>query len=127
MAVSNLGDMSELIEGLKKASEAKVKEDMFKEQNIDKNHVIGYVVASAILLLGAMMAGVNYLKVRDLLITAKIFGPFLIVSVGLFIYFGLTQETREDYAMERKRAFGYSLATVILLIGIYKRICIFCR
>lgn len=119
MAVSSLGNMDELVEGLKKASEAKIKEGMLKEQNIDKKHVIGYVVASVILLLGAMISGVRYLKAKDLLITLKIFIPFLIISSGIFTYFGLTQETRENYAMKRKRAFGYSIAVVILLIGIY--------
>lgn len=61
-AVSGLGDMSELVENLRKASETKFAEDMFKSPPLDKIHVIGYVLASAILLFGIMTTGIIYLR-----------------------------------------------------------------
>ncbi|MCR2043440.1 permease prefix domain 1-containing protein [Anaerosalibacter massiliensis] len=118
-ATSDLGDMSELVEGLKKASEQKMYENMYKRQPLDKKHIIGYIVASAILLSGIMVSGITYFEVKDLLSTVGALMPFLIISVGLFVYFGLTQETKQNYGMKRKRAMGYSLATTVLLLGIF--------
>lgn len=118
-ATSDLGDMSELVEGLKKASEQKMYENMYKRQLLDKKHIIGYIVASAILLSGIMVSGITYFEVKDLLSTVGALMPFLIISVGLFVYFGLTQETKQNYGMKRKRAMGYSLATTVLLLGIF--------
>lgn len=117
-AISDLGDMSELIHGLKRASEQKIYENMHRKQSIDKKHVIGYIVASVILLVGIMLSGVKYLDTEDLLYTVRLILPFLIISSGLFIYFGLTQETAHAYGMKNKRALGYSLATMILILGL---------
>lgn len=116
--VSSLGDMNELVESLKKASEAKAA-DMFNNQPLDKKHVLGYVTASAILLFGAMVTGIVYLQMKDLLTTISTLMPFFIASVGLFVYFGLTQETTHDYGMNWKRALAYSLATVVMLFGFF--------
>lgn len=118
-AVSSLGDMNELVESLKRASKEKFKKELFKTQPLDKKHVIGYVTASAILLFGMMVAGIVYLQMRDLLTTTGTLMPFFIVSVALFVYFGLTQETLTDYGMKGKRAFAYSLASAVLLFGIF--------
>ena len=64
-AVSSLGDMGELVDSLKKASEEKMHEEIFKSQPIGKKHAIGYTVASAILLIGLMLAGFeNNLYIR---------------------------------------------------------------
>lgn len=115
--IANLGDMSELVEGLKEASKG-VEEEMFKHQPMDKKHVIGYVVASAILLFGAMTSGIVYLQDKVLLATVGTLMPFLVVSVALFVYLGLTQESSHEYGMNPKRAIIYSLATSGLLFGV---------
>jgi hypothetical protein len=116
-AVSDLGDMSELIGSLKKASEAKVSENMFKPVPIDKKHIIGYVTASVSLLLGLMFAGFVYLQQKELPTALAYLMPFVLVSAPLFIYFGLTQETQQDYGMTSKRALTYSVASEIFLFG----------
>lgn len=116
-AVSNLGDMSELVGSLKKASEAKFNEDMFKSLPIDKKHVIGYVAASVSLLFGLMVGGIVYLQQKELLTALAYLIPFILVAAPIFIYFGLTQETRHDYGMNSKRALAYSVASEILLLG----------
>ena len=118
-AISDLGNMSELVEGLKKASERKAYEDMYKKQPINKKHVIGYILASAILLFGIMVSGITYFDAKDLLSAIGTLMPLLIVSVGIFVYFGLTQETKQNYGMIKKRAMAYSLATMVLLLGIF--------
>ncbi|HZJ76608.1 MAG TPA: permease prefix domain 1-containing protein [Oscillospiraceae bacterium] len=117
-SISDLGDMSELIEGLKKASGRKAHENMYKKQSIDKKHVIGYTAASAVLLFGAMISSITYFDAQNILSTITVLTPFLIVSVGLFTYFGLTQETKQHYGMGGKRAIAYSLATIVLLLGL---------
>lgn len=117
-AISDLGDMSELIEGLKKASEQKVYEDMYKKQPIDRKHVIGYITSSIILLLGIMLSGKKYLDAQNFLGAMRTLTPFLIISTGLYVYLGLTQETKQHYGMKEKRAAGYSLATMTLLVGL---------
>lgn len=116
-AVSDLGDMSELVGSLKKASEAKFNEDMFKPMPIDKKHVIGYVAASVSLLLGLMVGGFIYLQQKELLTALAYLMPFILVATPIFIYFGLTQETRQDYGMNSKRALSYSVASEIVLLG----------
>ena len=111
-AVSSLGDMGELVDSLKKASEEKMHEEIFKSQPIGKKHAIGYTVASAILLIGLMLAGFE----NNLYAATEVLMPFFVVSVGYFVYFGLTQESAHEYGMKGKRAFMYSLASAILVI-----------
>ena len=67
--MSGLGDMSELVENLKKASEIKFSAGIFKKQPLDKLHVIGYVLASAVLLFGIMTTGIVYLQMENLMTT----------------------------------------------------------
>jgi hypothetical protein len=118
-AVSSLGDMSELVESLKKVSYVKVQENNLETPTLDKKRVIGYVIASAILLFGIMTAGINYLVNNDLVGTTGTLMPFTMVAVGLFVYLGLTQETKHDYGMNNKRALAYTLASLILLFGLF--------
>ncbi|GAA0136961.1 permease prefix domain 1-containing protein [Paenibacillus sp. YSY-4.3] len=116
-AVSNLGDMSELVESLKKASETRFNEAMFKPVPLDKQHVIAYLIASVCVLLGLMLGGAAYLQYQDLFKTFIYLIPFILVAAPIFIYFGLTQETSHDYGMKSKRALSYSVAAEIFLLG----------
>lgn len=118
-AVSGLGDMDELVENLKKVSKEKFQEDINKELALDKKRIIAYIVASAILLFGAMTTGIVYLQGKNMMATIGTLMPFLIVSIVLFMYFGLTQETKHSYGMKSKRAFLYCLATAVFLFGIF--------
>lgn len=118
-AVSGLGDMSELVENLRTASETKFAENIFKSPPLDKVHVIGYVLASAILLFGIMSTGISYFQMNNLMTAVSTLMPFLITSVVLFVFLGLTQETAHDYGMNRKRALAYSLAIGLLLFGVF--------
>ncbi|TDT50262.1 permease prefix domain 1-containing protein [Fonticella tunisiensis] len=118
-AVSSLGDMDELVENLKKASQEKLQQNMFEAEALDKKHLIAYITASAILLFGIMTTGIVYLRNKDLMATTGTLMPFLIVSVLIFMYFGLTQETKHSYGMRPGRALLYCLATAILLFGIF--------
>lgn len=116
-AVSNLGDMSELIQSLKQISEAKQKGEPMKPVPLDREHIIGYITASAFTLAGLLTGGILYLGNKDLILALIVLIPFFIVALPLYVYFGLTQETEVDYGMSKKRARLYSLAFEILLIG----------
>jgi hypothetical protein len=111
--------MSELVENLKKASETKFAENIFKNPPLDKIHVIGYVLASAVLLFGILTTGIVYLQMKNLMTTVSTLMPFVITSVVAFIFLGLTQETAHDYGMNRKRATAYSFAIGLLLFGVF--------
>jgi hypothetical protein len=117
-AVSSLGDMSELVDSLRKASDSKNKPGQYRTFPLEKKQVTGYVTASAIFLFGVMVAGFVYLKQRELFRALTCLMPFLLVSVPIFIYFGLIQETRHHYGMNHRRALSYSLAGEVLLLGI---------
>jgi hypothetical protein len=116
-AIAELGDVSELVESMKK-DEIKEVYNMFKEEPMDKKHVMGYLIATAIILFGIMAAGVQYLESGNIKTTIATLLPFIVPSVALYVYFGLTQENIYVYAMNKKRALSYSLATAVLLFGV---------
>jgi hypothetical protein len=116
-AVASLGDMSELVTGLKKASQTKANEDTFKTFPLDKKHALAYVIASAIFLFGVMVSGVIYLRQSEMLAALVSLMPFILVSAPIFGYFGLTQETSQHYGMDSKRAVLYTAAGEIFLLG----------
>lgn len=118
-AVSGLGDMGELVENLKKVSDEKYQGNGSNSVVLDKKHIIAYIAASAIFLFGVMTAGIVYLQRKNLMDTTGTLMPFFMISVELFLYFGLTQETNDSYGMKPRRALLYCLATGILLFGIF--------
>ncbi len=116
-AIAELGDMNELVDSLKGASETRLMKNESAQSFIDKNHVIGYLTASVIIFIGLLAGGYIYLQGSHLLVALGYFVPFLLVSAPIFIYFGLTQESEHDYGMNTKRALTYSLASEIFLLG----------
>ncbi|KYH28214.1 permease prefix domain 1-containing protein [Clostridium colicanis] len=118
-AVSSLGNMDELVENLKKASKEKFEDDFFNTTPLDKKHIIAYIVATAALLFGAITAGIVYLQNKNMMATLGTLMPFTMVSILLFMYFGLTQETKYSYGMRPRRALLYCLATELLLFGAF--------
>ncbi|MFY9280134.1 MAG: permease prefix domain 1-containing protein [Caldicoprobacterales bacterium] len=118
-AISELGNMNELIQGLKETSHQEVCQAIDKKQPVGTKHVIGYIIASTILLLGIMLSGMTYFDTNDLLRTTATIMPSFIISVGIFAYFGLTQETKHNYGMIKKRALVYSISTMVFLSGVF--------
>lgn len=117
-AVSSLGDMSELVDSLRKASREKGDTDKYRTFPLDRKQVIGYVTASAIFLFGIMVGAIVYLRQRDLVLALTYFMPFILVAAPIFSYFGLIQETGHHYGMNHRRALSYSLAGEVLLLGV---------
>lgn len=117
-AIAELGDISELAESMRKAANTRFEDSMFNPPPMDKKHVFGYVIASGVLLFGLLVAGMEQLRTGQLFYTISALLPFLITASAAFIYLALTQETRQYYAMNYKRALAYSLATALLLFGI---------
>jgi hypothetical protein len=116
-AISSLGDMSELIDSLKKVSYEKMEEDPYEKLPLNRKHIFGYLVAIGLMLFAIMVAGITYLQLDDYAATISTFMPFFISSVMLFVYLGLTQETKHHYPMKGKRAFLYSLGIGVFLFG----------
>lgn len=116
-AVSDLGDMSELVDSLKKVSDSKFTEDMFKAVPLSKQHVIGYTLASAILLIGLLLGGFEYLQQQEIYTAITYLIPFILIAAPIYIYFGLTQESPVEYGMNSKRALTYSIASEVFLLG----------
>jgi hypothetical protein len=116
-AVSSLGNMDELVENLKKASNEKFEDDIFNTTPLDKKHIIAYIVAAVALLFGVMSAGIVYLQDKNMMATLGTLMPFTMVSILLFMYFGLTQETKYSYGMRPRRALLYCLATESIVFG----------
>jgi len=117
-AVSNLGDMSELIESLKIASEIKSTSKINKSTFIKSRYVIGNIIASAIFLFGIMAGVFIYLQQKDMMASFKVLMPFVFVSVPIFNYFTLTQKTKHNYGMNSKNALLYTIASEMILIGV---------
>jgi len=117
-AVEELGDMTELVDSLKAASETKWAHGYPSRPFIDRSHVLGYITASVVVLLGLLVGGYSYLQETSIATAVLYFVPFLLVAVPVFMYFGLTQETRHDYGMSSRRSLAYSLATEILILGL---------
>ena len=72
-----------------------------------------------------MTSGIVYLQDKNLLNTTGALMPFFITATALFVYFGLTQETPQDYGMNSKRAMAYSVATLVMLVGIFVAGCVY--
>lgn len=81
--------------------------------------MIGYVVASVILLLGIMIAGIVYLQQKEFIKALVTTMPFILVAIPIYVYLGLTQESSYEYGMNKKRALVYSIATDLLLFGLF--------
>ena len=116
-AVNSLGSMDELIAGLKNASQVKLQAKQFEAMPLPKSQITGYIMASALFLLGLAAAGILSLQSKNFLLAGKVFAGCFIFSSAIFIYFGLTQETNENYPMSGKRASFYSAAAFIFLLG----------
>lgn len=117
-AIAELGDISELADSMRQATNTKIEDSMLIDPPIDRKHVFGYVIASTVILIGLMIGGVVQLKFAELFMTIATLLPFVIISVMMFVFFGLTQESRVVYGMQNKRALAYSIATGIMLFGI---------
>lgn len=75
-------------------------EDMLKPQPLDKKHVLGYVIASAVLLFGLMSSGIVYLQQKNPMTAVASLMPFLIISVVIFLFLGLTEKSRKKMGSE---------------------------
>lgn len=116
-AVASLGDMSELVASIRRAAKKRAKEDTYKTFPLDRKHALAYVTGAAVFLFGLMTGGAVYLWHRELFIALSSFIPFLFLSALVFCYFCLTQETRQHYGMNPKRALSYTIAVGVALLG----------
>ncbi len=117
--VASLGNVDELINNLRTASQAKVERNLLKPKPLNKKHVMGYMTATVVLLLGFVVAGIVYLLSNNVIYGVATFVSFAVVSSALYVYYGLTQETAFNYGMKAPRALAYSVASAATLAGIF--------
>ncbi len=118
-AISSLGDMRELIENFKKASENKIKEDFMKPESMDRKHVMGYVLGSIFAILGLIVAAIGYAFSQDYRVGLIILFSTIVLSSLLFVLLGLTQETIYTHGMKTNRASCYAIASSLSIASIF--------
>ncbi len=118
-AVSGLGDMHELIDNFKKASENKIKEDFMQPKAMDRKHVIGYVLGSIFAILGLIAAAIGYAFSHDYRVGLTILFSTIILSTILFVLLGLTQDTIYTHGMKASRAFRYAISSSLCMASIF--------
>ena len=116
-SLSDLGDIGQLIEGLKRATEED-SEDLYRKRLFGRNYVIGFMLISNVILFGIMASAITYSGARNLLNIMRIPAIFLVLLFGALVYMGLIQETVYSRGMKRGRAIGYSFTIIGLISGL---------
>lgn len=119
MAIKELGDVSEIAEEISLHKKYEVIDQMFNRKPLDKKSAFGFTVATGVLLFGIITGLIVYFQTGNLFITVSSLFPFATVSIAAFVYLGLVQETELQYPMKRLRAGLYTVATTLLVGGIF--------
>ncbi|MDR1260239.1 MAG: permease prefix domain 1-containing protein [Oscillospiraceae bacterium] len=125
-ALSQLGDITEAADLTSRQTR---KELIFKscvtKPKINKFHAVGYTFAGLSFILGLIIAGyifsqyifsqgIQFCTNTSILCSF----PFLVISIGAFVYLGLTQETTSHYPMSKKRSFLYAISASLFMLGL---------
>jgi anti-sigma factor RsiW len=125
-AIAELGDVSALAEELSLQRKREVFEEVYLDRRryMSAKRVAAYVGFSLLLLFGLIVAAIVYFGVLPGVggfNYAAVFGslmPFTVAAIGGFTFLGLTQETASLYPMKRRRAIWYTLAAVLIALGL---------
>jgi len=118
-SISGLGDLSELVETLRHASQEKKGAPPLQSVRMDRIHIVGYTVSTVFVVFGFMMAIFSIFLFDDYrLLLDLIFGTLIFSSV-VYTLLGLTQETRIYLPMGFGRALAYACAAGLTLSGIF--------
>lgn len=117
-ALAELGDITEIADSIGRAKRQEaIGEFYLSHKPLDHAHAVGYAVAAAAFILGAV--GAFMLGFRGHAGHAVLaFAPFGLASVCAFVYLGLTQDTRAHYPMPKKRAVLFMSAAGLLFSGV---------
>lgn len=119
-ALTELGDVTVIAEEIGKQKRQEAIGDYYALNfPISKMHALGYSVATAISLVGVLLTlilGYKTLSIGQALI---IFLALVIPAIGIFIFFGLTQETNVTYPFTKRRSLLYAVGCWLLLTGVF--------
>ncbi|MCL2814980.1 MAG: permease prefix domain 1-containing protein [Oscillospiraceae bacterium] len=108
-AAAELGDITAIADdvGKKKRNETISQMYMGAKVPLTKKTAAGITAASGLLMLGAGLALITFLRKTGNAQPYYISAAMLSVAFGLYAYFGLTQETAAHYPMKSGRALAY--------------------
>ena len=118
-ATAELGDITAIADdlGKKRRNEAIGQMYMNAKVPLTKRTATGITAATGIFLIAAGIALFTFLSSIIGIPLYAISAVLLSTACGMFVYFGLTQETAAHYAMKRKRATAYGAVGFIGILG----------
>lgn len=117
-ALNDFGDVTEAADAMSRQKRREVIAGAYgRAIPLDKTHSIGYIICGLVLFFGIIICATAALRTGSLSRAITLLTPFLVLSAAGFVYLGLTQETRAEYPMSRKRALWYVLAVILITFG----------
>lgn len=119
-ATLELGDITEIANQLGKQKRNEAISQMYigSKVPLTKKHAAGYSICLGILLLGFIIAFINYTTTTELFISLGTLSIFVSIPCGILTFLGLTQETTRNMPMSYKRALFYGVTTSIIIFGL---------
>ena len=118
-ATSELGDITAIADelGKKRRNEAIGQMYMNAKVPITTRTAAGMTAASGVLMIAAGIALFTFFSTINGTVLYSISAVLLPIACGLYIYFGLTQETAAHYALNHKRAAAYGIVGFTAFLG----------
>jgi MFS family permease len=114
-ATAELGDITAIADdvGKKRRNEAIGQMYMGAKVPLTKRTAIGLAFASGLLMLGVGSALITFFSDNVFIWPYYLTAVLLPLALGMYTYFGLTQETAAHYPMKNKRALAYGIVCLI--------------
>lgn len=116
-AIISFGDLSGLVEDMRRHGQDKVKQQVYSSKAMRISNT-GIVVGVLLILFGVFVSSMTYFMNLTANTVAGT-GIFVVGGGALLTYSLLTRETRKKYAMTQVRALLYTLASALLLFGLF--------
>lgn len=119
-ALAELGDVTEAANEVSRQKRKEIIGQAYvRSVPLDKLHAIGYPVLGLVLAFGLIVCFISAFTTDSVMKAIATLMPFAVLSIGGFVYLGLTQETRTQYAMSKKRSLLYTASSVLLSLGAF--------
>jgi len=119
-ATAELGDISAIADdvGKRRRNEAIGQMYMGTKVPLTKRTAIGLTIASGFLLASLGLDIMTFFSEEGNVLFYYISALLFADAIGLFVFFGLTQETASHYPMKTKRALIYGVASAFVVMGV---------
>lgn len=119
-AVASLGDLSGLVEDMRKIGQDKAREAVYTNMS-NKVSTAGIIIGVLLILFGSFSTGMlHFMNIPKEGAVAP--GIFIVGGGIVLTYSLLTIETKRKYAMNKIRAAFYALAVGLILFGIFSAV-----